>query len=50
MWDNYVIINKRGLQWDIVIWNLMKAYIIFGALSVEVWDQVAGNNQNQGLF
>ena len=49
MYDNYVIINKRGLQWDL-IWNLMKAYIIYGALSVGDWDQVAGKNQNQGLF
>ena len=49
MCDNYII-NKRGLQWEIITWNLMKVYIIIGALSVGVWDQVTGNNQNQGLF
>ena len=49
MRDNYII-NRRGLQWEIVTWNLMKVYIIIGALSVGVWDQVTGNIQNQGLF
>ena len=50
MCDNYIIINKRGLQWDIVTWNLVTVYIIIGVLSVGVWDQVAGNKQNQGLL
>ena len=49
MCDNYII-NKRGLQWEIATWNWMKVYIIIGALSVGVWDQVTGNIQNQGLF
>ena len=49
MCDNYII-NKRGLQWETATWNWMKVYIIIGALSVGVLDQVTGNIQNQGLF